>query len=51
MEIFLVTTSYRELGTLFLFLFMGVLTFSSLVYVFENDNLDSSFATMLDAYW
>ena len=51
MEIFLVTTSYRELGTLFLFLFMGVLIFSSLVYVFENDNLDSSFATMLDAYW
>ena len=36
---------------LFLFLFMGVLIFSSLVYVFENDDLDSSFNTMLDAYW
>ena len=46
-----VRNSYRELGMLFLFLFMGVLIFSSLVYVFENDNLDSSFATMLDAYW
>ena len=36
---------------LFLFLFMGVLIFSSLVYVFENDEKDSSFVTMLDAYW
>ena len=36
---------------LFLFLFMGVLIFSSLVYVFENDETDSSFVTMLDAYW
>ena len=36
---------------LFLFLFMGVLIFSSLVYVFENDDPDSSFITMLDAYW
>jgi len=42
---------YRELGMLFLFLFMGVLIFSSLVYVFENDDPDSSFNTMLDAYW
>ena len=30
---------------------MGVLIFSSLVYVFENDENDSSFVTMLDAYW
>ena len=36
---------------LFLFLFMGVLIFSSLVYVFENDENGSSFVTMLDAYW
>ena len=36
---------------LFLFLFMGVLIFSSLVYVFENDDPDSTFKTMLDAYW
>jgi len=45
------TNCYRELGMLFLFLFMGVLIFSSLVYVFENDDPDSSFSTMLDAYW
>ena len=32
---------------LFLFLFMGVLIFSSLVYVFENDDMESSFVTML----
>ena len=46
-----VRNSYRELGMLFLFLFMGVLIFSSLVYVFENDEESSSFVTMLDAYW
>ena len=43
--------NYKELGLLILFLGMGAVMFSSLVYVFENDNLDSSFATMLDAYW
>ena len=36
---------------LFLFLFMGVLIFSSLVFVFENDHQDTTFITMLDAYW
>ena len=46
-----VKNCYRELGMLFLFLFMGVLIFSSLVYVFENDDPDSTFITMLDAYW
>ena len=46
-----VRNSYRELGMLFLFLFMGVLIFSSLVYVFENDNPKTTFFTMLDAYW
>ena len=46
-----VRNSYRELGMLFLFLFMGVLIFSSLVYVFENDVERTNFVTMLDAYW
>ena len=43
--------NYKELGLLILFLGMGAVMFSSLVYVFENDDSDSSFNTMLDAYW
>ncbi len=34
-----------------LFLTMGVLIFSSLAYVFEKDHEDTSFTTMMDAYW
>ncbi len=34
-----------------LFLTMGVLIFSSLAYVFENDDPSTSFTNMLDAYW
>jgi hypothetical protein len=30
---------------------MGVLIFSSLAYVFENDDPSTSFTNMLDAYW
>ena len=41
----------QELGLLILFLGMGAVMFSSLVYVFENDDPESSFLTMLDAYW
>ena len=43
--------SYKELGLLMLFLTMGVLIFSSLAYVFENDDPSTSFTNMLDAYW
>ena len=43
--------NYKELGLLILFLGMGAVMFSSLVYVFENDDAESSFGTMLDAYW
>ena len=43
--------NYKELGLLILFLGMGAVMFSSLVYVFENDDDSSSFTTMLDAYW
>lgn len=43
--------SYKELGLLMLFLAMGVLIFSSLAYVFEKDDSNSSFRTMMDAYW
>ena len=48
---FTVRNSYKELGLLMLFLTMGVLIFSSLAYVFEKDDSNSSFATMMDAYW
>ena len=46
-------SNYRELGLLILFLGMGAIMFSSLTYVFENDdrNQKSTFKTMLDAYW
>ena len=44
-------SNYKELGLLILFLGMGAIMFSSLVYVFENDDKESSFRTMLDAYW
>ena len=48
---FTMRSNYKELGLLILFLGMGAVMFSSLVYVFENDDADSSFGTMLDAYW
>ena len=43
--------NYKELGLLILFLGMGAVMFSSLVYVFENDVENTMFKTMLDAYW
>ena len=46
-----VKSNYKELGLLILFLGMGAIMFSSLVYVFENDIGGTSFRTMLDAYW
>ena len=30
---------------------ISVLIFSSLVYVFEKDETDTTFSNMLDAYW
>lgn len=48
---FTMRSNYKELGLLILFLGMGAVMFSSLVYVFENDDAESSFGTMLDAYW
>ena len=44
-------SNYKELGLLILFLGMGAVMFSSLVYVFENDRTETEFSTMLDAYW
>ena len=44
-------SNYKELGLLILFLGMGAVMFSSLVWVFENDDSTSGFNTMLDAYW
>lgn len=44
-------SNYKELGLLILFLGMGAVMFSSLVWVFENDDSESTFHTMLDAYW
>ena len=46
-----VRANYKELGLLILFLGMGAIMFSSLVYVFENDVENTMFKTMLDAYW
>ena len=44
-------SNYQELGLLILFLGMGAIMFSSLVYVFEDDNKSSKMGNMLDAYW
>jgi len=44
-------SNFKELGLLILFLGMGAVMFSSLVYVFENDDKETKFSTMLDAYW
>ena len=48
---FTIRNSYKELGLLLLFMSISVLIFSSLVYVFEKDEKDTTFANMLDAYW
>jgi hypothetical protein len=43
--------NYRELGLLFLLIFMGAIMFASLVFIFEKDLEDTAFKTMFDAYW
>ena len=48
---FTIKNSYKELGLLLLFMSISVLIFSSLVYVFEKDETDTTFSNMLDAYW
>ena len=43
--------NYKELGLLFLLLFMGAIMFASLIFVFEKEDPDTTFNTMFDAYW
>ena len=43
--------NYKELGLLFLLLFMGAIMFASLIFVFEKEDADTTFKTMFDAYW
>ena len=43
--------NYKELGLLFLLLFMGAIMFSSLIFVFEKEDEETTFKTMFDAYW
>ena len=43
--------NYKELGLLFLLLFMGAIMFSSLIFVFEKEDKETTFKTMFDAYW
>ena len=45
------TANIKELGLLFLLLFIGSIMFASLVFVFEKDTKDTTFKTMFDAYW
>ena len=44
-------SNYKELGLLFLLLGMGAIMFASLAYVFEKEDENTTFVTMLDAYW
>merc|ERR1711971_493135 len=48
---FTIKNSYKELGLLLLFMSISVLIFSSLVFVFEKDDSNTTFGNMLDAYW
>merc|ERR1712037_1012823 len=43
--------NYKELGLLFLLLFMGAIMFASLIFVFEKEDVDTKFKNMFDAYW
>ena len=43
--------NYKELGLIFLLLFIGAIMFASLAFVFESDQENTHFKTMLDAYW
>ena len=37
--------NYKELGLLFLLLFMGAIMFASLIFVFEKEDEDTTFIT------
>ena len=43
--------NYKELGLLFLLLGMGAIMFASLIFVFEKEEVDTTFNTMFDSYW
>ena len=45
------SANVKELGLLFLLLFIGAIMFASLAFVFEKDDPSTSFKTIFDAYW
>ena len=45
------SANVKELGLLFLLLFIGAIMFASLAFVFEKDDPNTSFRTIFDAYW
>ena len=48
---FTLKKSQKELGVLSLFLFIGVVLFSSLMYYVENEQLESKFSSIPASFW